>query len=645
MSQYAIGLDLGGGSVRCLVLDLATRQITSAARSIASTPAPGTGGLGFYLDLAAASAALAAAAREAMARSGAGADEVAAIACSSMRLGTVLLDASGDVLLAVPNRDARAVGPGLKLAAEHGDALQQLAGHWPLPIFGAARLRWLKETGPDSFSRAAHFLSLSDWMGYLLCGEVATEPSHAVESLLFDVSAGEWSWEWIDRLELPRALFPEIRESGSRLGALTSAAAAHFGLRQGTPVVVGGADTQCGLLGAGAVQPGDVGVIAGTTAPVQIVLDEAVIDAEARVWSGRHVVKGRWVLESNAGPVGDALDWMGRVLYPDAPVSLGGTAMLLGEAAASPPGALGLLSSLGVQVMNAKQSALPVGQLTLTHMTSAGEATPRRHLTRAIVEGIACGLRANVEQTRTIGRTTADSRVYLAGGLSRSRFFAQVLADIAGEPVAVSPHPEATALGAALCAGVHAGRWPDLAAAGAQRSGEARVVSPDPDVAEASQDVYRRWQELRREQKAADAAASRLATPFVLSAQSAEAEEGGAAEAPDGTVEVDGQEIHEYRWLRPRAALDRQRDGDMKLAAPTFAITTRLAAYPSVDEALSAIASWPDEHLIGHIQEVPGGRVALYAQDVAYESGRLDEGGSRHRLWMVEGGWRYERDF
>ena len=118
-----------------------------------------------------------------------------------------------------------------------------------------------------------------------------------------------------------------------------------------------------------------------------------------------------------------------------------------------------------------------------------------------------------------------------------------------------------------------------------------------------------------------------------------------AAEAPDGTVEVDGQEIHEYRWLRPRDALDRQRDGDMKLAAPTFAITTRLAAYPSVDEALSAIASWPDERLIGHIQEVPGGRVALYAQDVAYDSGRLDEGGSRHRLWMVEGGWRYERDF
>ena len=104
MSQYAIGLDLGGGSVRCLVLDLATRQITSAARSIASTPAPGTGGLGFDLDLAAASAALAAAARESMARSGAGADEVAAIACSSMRLGTVLLDASGEVLLAVHDR-------------------------------------------------------------------------------------------------------------------------------------------------------------------------------------------------------------------------------------------------------------------------------------------------------------------------------------------------------------------------------------------------------------------------------------------------------------------------------------------------------------------------------------------------------------
>ena len=118
-----------------------------------------------------------------------------------------------------------------------------------------------------------------------------------------------------------------------------------------------------------------------------------------------------------------------------------------------------------------------------------------------------------------------------------------------------------------------------------------------------------------------------------------------AAEAPGENVEIDGQEIHDHRWLRPRDALDHQQHGGMKLAAPTFAITTRLAPYPSVDEALAAVAAWPEERLIGHAHEVPGGRVALYEQDVAFESGQLDQAGPRHRLWMVDGDWRYEREF
>ena len=111
------------------------------------------------------------------------------------------------------------------------------------------------------------------------------------------------------------------------------------------------------------------------------------------------------------------------------------------------------------------------------------------------------------------------------------------------------------------------------------------------------------------------------------------------------TVTIDGGEIHEHQWLRPRAALNQQGAGAVKLAAPTFALTTRLAEFPDVDAALSTIATWPEERLLGHLHDVEGGSVALYHQDVAYESGRLNRDGPRHRLWMVESGWRYERAF
>ena len=117
------------------------------------------------------------------------------------------------------------------------------------------------------------------------------------------------------------------------------------------------------------------------------------------------------------------------------------------------------------------------------------------------------------------------------------------------------------------------------------------------------------------------------------------------AQAPADAVTIDHGEIIDHRWLTPRAALDAQREGRMPMAAPTFALTTRLLEQPDVPTALAAVAAWPDERLIGRLHDVEGGQVALYAQDVAYETGRVSQHGPRHRLWMVDAGWRYERDF
>lgn len=117
------------------------------------------------------------------------------------------------------------------------------------------------------------------------------------------------------------------------------------------------------------------------------------------------------------------------------------------------------------------------------------------------------------------------------------------------------------------------------------------------------------------------------------------------ARAPTDDVTVDGGEIHAFEWLRPTDALARHRDHTFKLAAPTYALTTRVGAFNDVDRALAAVASWPKERLVGEIRKINGGRVALYHPDVAYGGGALAEPGPRHRLWMVASGWRYERVF
>ena len=114
--------------------------------------------------------------------------------------------------------------------------------------------------------------------------------------------------------------------------------------------------------------------------------------------------------------------------------------------------------------------------------------------------------------------------------------------------------------------------------------------------------------------------------------------------APDDSeVKVDGGEIHEHRWMRPADALAAQASGEMSFAAPSFVLTTRIAELGSALAALQFFASRGLDVLLPKIIEAHGGRVALYGGDAGYEEANPRAAGARHRLWMVEGRWRYER--
>ncbi len=116
-----------------------------------------------------------------------------------------------------------------------------------------------------------------------------------------------------------------------------------------------------------------------------------------------------------------------------------------------------------------------------------------------------------------------------------------------------------------------------------------------------------------------------------------------AVRALDERVQVDGGEIHEHRWMCPAAALAAQRGGEIELPPPTFVTLTGLVDHRHVSDALSAIAAQPFEMFEPRLHMVPGGACTLYAGDAGYENGDVDRVGPRHRLWMLESGWRYER--
>ncbi len=525
-AKYVMALDCGGGTGRCMLLALEGGGApVVSGRAFRHPVEPNTGGWGLNLDTAAIWRGLGEAAREVMDRTGAAPEQVVGIAATGMRHGAVLIDSSGLVLWGVANRDARAAGQAASLAAERGAQVHERTGHWPSPIALAARLLWLREHQPALLQQARAVLSVSDWVSFKLCDRVVAERSQASASALFGLVSGDWEQVLLSALGLPLQMFGRVVAAGQQAGELTKAAAAHLGLKAGIPVAVGGADTQCALLGSGAVWPGDVGVIAGTTLPLQQVTAEPIVDCDQRLWTGHHLLEGCWVLESNAGAGGQALQWLADLLFAGQPLAV---PALLAEARGSVIGARGITSPLGAQLFNAGALGLPVSNLTLSHLPAELAASPRCHVARATLEGLAYAVRANLEQLVEVsGHDPAELR--LAGGLSRSRMWGQLVADVCSRPVrycGASPVAhEASLLGAAICAAVGGGHYEGLEQGVDALVAQSACFEPGQDAAARYAGLFDDWQTLRRQRSEANETAAQI----LLAAVGDSAEQGPEA--------------------------------------------------------------------------------------------------------------------
>jgi autoinducer 2 (AI-2) kinase len=567
-----MGLDLGGGGLRCLLVNPDTLRVVTAYRGWAASPVPEVP-MGIEYDAAATWSVLGEVVREALERAQAGPEAILGVAATSMRHASALLDADGRELLVASNRDTRGLAASLEIAGTCGEELHRRTGHWPNPVQPAGRLMQLCRQAPEILERAATHLSLSDWIAWRLCGERVCEPSQASETLLFEIEQPAWAWDLIERLELPPGIFPELRAAGSRLGEVAEAAAAELGLLAGTPVAVGGGDTQCGLLGAGVVAPGQLGVVAGTSAPVLQVSDRPLLDDEGRLWSVHHVLPGRWGLESNAGGAGEALEWIAEILYPDVAHPI---LQLTAEAGEAPPGSAGLVSTLGAEVMNARDLGLPIGNLTLNYLTTAGQSQPRRHLARSILEGMACALRANAEQIEATSGCRAEA-VRMTGGLSRSALLARIASNVLGRPVEVTAVSEASALGAAICAGAGAGLFRNLEEGATAIVRVAREHEPDAEDSALYEDFHAHWNGLRLSRAESDAQASGFAVRALASAAAAP-EDRGSGYRPRILVSADLDE-EGLEALREIGEVEYQ----------SYREAMRLLAGPGLVEALQGI--------------------------------------------------------
>ena len=487
-----VALDAGTGGGKCTVFDPRGRLLAAHQEAWSYTVArhPEMPFVRcFSFDPDAFWAVMCRCVRTALERAAVDPREVAGVATTSQREGCVFLDASGDEIYAGPNLDARGFAEGMEvLAALGGERLYQITGHSAPFIFPLARYLWFRKKDPRP---VAHLLMINDWLTYRLSRELVAEPSNATESMLFDLRARGWSQEILERFEIPAEILPPVMLPGTKVGGVLETAARQCGLLAGTPVLVGGADTQCSLLGAGAVDVGDTAATLGTTTPVQTVVGEPKFDPAANLWAGCHVVPDRWVLESNAGDTGDAYQWLLELIAGDRPPA---ERFVLAEAWASEVPAIEALAFVGPSVFDlTKMRPNKPGGL-LFPFPSMHLRPGRGALVRAFLESVGFAIRANLAQIASLTGASPGS-LFLSGGMARSRTLVTLIRDITGLPVRLGAEPESAALGCAILTAAGTGLYPDVTTA-ARAMIVHREEHPDPEKSARFEDGYAKWRAL-----------------------------------------------------------------------------------------------------------------------------------------------------
>jgi autoinducer 2 (AI-2) kinase len=327
------------------------------------------------------------------------------------------------------------------------------SGHWPVPnwIAGAV-LPWFNEMHPESMKRIKYVLMLSDWVNNKLTGKACTDGTSACETALFDVRNNDWSWSIIDELNLPNSIFPEVITNSSKIGEITEKIAQITGLPHETPVFMGGADTQCGLLGMG-TKENEVAAVGGTTTPVQMITGSPVFDGKRRTWTNNHVIDKEWILESNAGYTGRAVSWalneQGFNEYQQ----------LNKEAESIPIGSNGVLSYLGCHIFDSGPTYWEtdmLGDMPVPMTVTGKKVYNRAEVARAILESNSYAVKGNMEQLEKISDTNFEYMKF-CGGNSKSDLWMQIQADVLGIPVKIPETRDGTAIGTAILAAVGSG--------------------------------------------------------------------------------------------------------------------------------------------------------------------------------------------
>jgi xylulokinase len=387
--------------------------------------------------------------------------EPQAIAVSSMAETSIPLDAHGEpVYPAIAWFDSRTTEQAEWWNGTVGPEFIFVRTGLPiLPLFSLNKLCWIKQHEAETFSRISHWLSVSDYINFCLCGVEAAELSLASRVMALDLRTQEWSEEILDAAGVSPSILGDPVWSGRSLGKITAAVAQMTELPASVHVVTGGHDHPCAALGSGVFETGVVLDSMGTSESLLVVLDSPVLEPKAAKLGfaqGCHVLRNRFLCFGGLVTSGAAVGWARDILFPEKPPEEA-YRRLEQLAAQSAPG------SRGVHFIPSLRAASPPHNDPTSRGAFIGlsiDSSPA-DLARSVFEGLAYASFESLNALKSIFQVDIK-QIRAVGGPTRNRLLMEVKAALAGIPFCVVEIQEAACRGAAILAGLGIGVYKSL---------------------------------------------------------------------------------------------------------------------------------------------------------------------------------------
>ena len=489
MEKYLLGLDSGSTATKAVIFDTAGRTVAVGSRRVEQRQPRARH---VERDMEETWAAASGAIRDALELSKVSASAIAAVGVTGHGDGLYLVD-----------RDDAPLGPGILSLDSRAFVVRdqwreagllpqalELTGQQPYPYAAVSLLKWIQLNEPERYAKIGRVLFCKDWLRLRLTGVPATDPTEASSSFT-DVRTQQYSSDVLDLYGLAsigRAL-PEIVPSTALAGRVTAQAALQTGLTEGTPVACGLHDVTSSAVGMGHTEPGILSITAGTFSINEILSDRPQPDPR---WSCRNGTRpDQWMNMSISPASSSNIDWFMREFFAH-------------EAQQAEQRGCSLFELIEdeLQAAFAEPSSVmfhpflfgsPFEQPASASFFGIRSWHRRAHLARAVLEGMIFNHRYHVE---ALTSAFPARRAGLTGGGSSSPMLAQLFADVLGMQIDIPESQEASALGAALCAGVSTGVFASLPEAGARACRIQRTHRPNPERHGQLSEAYKLYMQL-----------------------------------------------------------------------------------------------------------------------------------------------------